>query len=230
MCEWIHILSLWLKTHLLPFGPLFTPIVASVGGGIALYSIHVTRSVARRRAAVDFFLKTDMDKGMVEAYSAFITALAAWASYDATGKPIEKFARGEDGSLSTEYKDILNYLNIHELVAVGVKNKVFDEDVCFNFWSIALVRHTDGTRKLIDYQRTLEGFESSYWELRTLSSKWKKRTAKWQKKQQAKTKWKGPPPESVRSAPAPVRNPEKTSPQTIGENQRSPKEPDAPHQ
>ncbi len=46
VCEYIHLLSQWLKIHLLPFGPLFTPLVASVAGAIALYSIHVTRSVA----------------------------------------------------------------------------------------------------------------------------------------------------------------------------------------
>jgi hypothetical protein len=42
---------------ILPFAPPITPCVAVVGGAIALYSIHVTRSIARKRATRFFFLR-----------------------------------------------------------------------------------------------------------------------------------------------------------------------------
>jgi len=45
--------------------------------------------------------------------------------------------------MSKTYRHILKYLNIHELVAVGIKNRVFDDDVCFNFWGDVLVQHAD---------------------------------------------------------------------------------------
>jgi hypothetical protein len=214
LCDWIHILSLWLKLHVLPFAPLFTPIVATVAGAIALYSIHVTRSVARKRAAVDFFLKTDMDKGMVEAHAAFQAALYCWQKHEAAGKSIETFVRGEDNKYTAEYKDIMTYLNIHELVAVGIKNKIFDHAVCYNFWSDALVRHTDQTRKLIEYETSGEGSEASFLELRMLSIKWKKRTTKWQEKERAKGRRKGLRLMPGLPAPAPDQSPQQPSPQT----------------
>jgi hypothetical protein len=65
ICEYVHLLSQWLKIHILPFGPLLTATVATVAGIVAVISILVTKSIARKRAAIDFFLKTDMDKGMV---------------------------------------------------------------------------------------------------------------------------------------------------------------------
>jgi hypothetical protein len=178
----IHLFSQWIKIHVLPLAPLITPIVAIAAGAIALYSIHVTRSVARKRAAIDFFLKTDMDKGMVEAYAAFQTALIAWQANEKEGKPIEAFLRDSAGGYTTAYRDITTYLNIHELVAVGIKNRVFDDEVCYNFWSDALVRHTDKTRKLIEHEVSSDGGAASYLELRTLSAKWKGRITKWEKK------------------------------------------------
>ena len=47
------------------------PLVATVAGIVAIVSIIVTKSIARKRAAIDLFLKTDMDKGMVDAHVAF---------------------------------------------------------------------------------------------------------------------------------------------------------------
>ena len=183
VCEILHLSSQWLKIHLIPFAPLITLIVAIAAGAIALYSIHVTRSVARKRAAIDFFLKTDMDKGMVEAYAAFQVALTAWQAHEKEGNPIEGFLRNSAGAYTTAYRDITSYLNIHALVAVGIKNKVFDHEVCYNFWSDALVRHTDKTRTLIEYEVASDGGAAAYLELRTLSAKWKRRIIKWEKKQ-----------------------------------------------
>ena len=40
---------------LLPYAPLITSSIALVAGAIALYSVHVTRTIARKRATIDFF-------------------------------------------------------------------------------------------------------------------------------------------------------------------------------
>jgi hypothetical protein len=34
-----------------------------------------------------------------------------------------------------DYWAIRNYLNLHELLSVGVLKKVFDKEVCYDFWS-----------------------------------------------------------------------------------------------
>jgi hypothetical protein len=183
VCGYIHLLSLWLKIHVLPLAPLFTPLVATVAGIVAITSILVTKSIARKRAAIDLFLKTDMDKGMVDAHAAFEEAVIALKEHLKEGKTIEEFCK--DGKA---YKDVRAYLNIHELLAVGIKNKVFDEDVCYNYWSDALVRHTAETHELIEHEASAEGAEASYLELRNLSIKWKVRTTKWQERQRAKAR------------------------------------------
>lgn len=187
MCAWIHFVAQWVKIHVIPLAPLITPLVATLAGAIALYSIHVTRVTARRRAAIDFFLKSDMDKGMADIYKAFRDSLAVWEIHAAAKKPIEDFIKGPDGKPSDDYRNINTYLNIHELVAVGIRNKVFDHAVCYNFWSDALVRHTERTKAIIEHEVSSEGGAAAYLELRILSSKWKKRLAKWAAKQMKKS-------------------------------------------
>jgi hypothetical protein len=220
VCGWIHVLSQWLKIHLLPFSPLITVAVAVVAGVIALYSIHVTRSVARKRAAIDFFLKTDMDAGMLASHLAFEDAVLNLKQHLLDGKSIEKFCEG-----GKVYKDIRAYLNIHELVAVGIKNKVFDGDVCYNYWSDALVRQTDLTYQLIEHESSAEGGEASYLELRKLSIEWKKRTSKWQERQRRKARRKGRLPNPAPVVPAAGHS---SSPPSPGTTVASPPAPAAP--
>jgi hypothetical protein len=64
---WLHHIAI----KLLPFAPLITPLVAVIAGTIALYSIHVTRSIARKRATIDFFLKTEADSSIVKLFQQF---------------------------------------------------------------------------------------------------------------------------------------------------------------
>src|SRR3954469_538707 len=56
---------------LLPYATLITSSVAVLAGTIALYSIHVTRTIARKRATIDFFLKTEADKNILELFQNF---------------------------------------------------------------------------------------------------------------------------------------------------------------
>lgn len=188
VCGYVHLFSQWLKIHIVPIAPLITPAVAIIAGIVAIASILITMSIARKRAAIDFFLKTDMDAGMVAAHAAFQAALKALEKHEADGKTIEAFVKGDDGEDTVGYKNIIAYLNVHELVAVGIRNKVFNHDVCYNFWSDALVRHTEKTRKLIEYETASEDGEASFFELRELSVKWKKRTAKWREQQRKMAK------------------------------------------
>lgn len=109
-----------------------------------------------------------------------------------SGKSMDSFVKGDDGLSSDAYLALTGYLNIHELVAVGIKNKVFDKNVCYNFWSDALVDHTNKAQKLIDLESSVEGWEASFLELRKLSVKWEKRNLKWQAKQRKKLSGKLP--------------------------------------
>ena len=85
--------------------------------------------MARKRAAVDIFLKTEMDKHLVEAWDEFERATEALKS----APSVEEFC--EAVAYSNNYLAIRRYLNIHELIAVGIKNKMFDDRTCFDFWA-----------------------------------------------------------------------------------------------
>ena len=161
----------WAKLHVLPWAPLMTTIVGVVAGCIALYSIHEQRKIARRRAAIDFFLKTDMDKGMLEAYGDYLKGAEA----------LKKAASMEEFMRTPEYVHVRGYLNIHELVAVGIKNKVLDESTCYNFWSGILVSSCKETAKLISYIRTLPDEAYTYIEAVELAKVWERRIAGWEK-------------------------------------------------
>jgi hypothetical protein len=94
VCSYVHLLSQWMKIHLLPFAPLLTLLVATVAGIVAITSILVTKSIARKRAAIDFFLKTDMDKGMVDAHLSFEEAVIALKQHLKDGKRSKNSAKG----------------------------------------------------------------------------------------------------------------------------------------
>jgi hypothetical protein len=163
--------------RLLPYAPYGTAFIAC---GALLIAIIKQTHVARRRAAIDFFLKTDLDHNMLEAHREYKSAVRELKSHLTEGKTVKSFEDGND----KVYLSILKYLNVHELVAVGIKNRVFDENVCFNFWGDVLVEHADETAAVIDHEIESDGKPSAaFLELRNLSAKWTERARIWREKQ-----------------------------------------------
>jgi len=76
---------------------------------------------------------------------------------------------------SDKYWEIRDYLNLHELVAVGLLNGVFDEDVCFDFWSGELVLAYEDALPLIKYVQKQKRGENMYSELAKIAKRWSKR-------------------------------------------------------
>jgi hypothetical protein len=54
------------------YAPLVTATVAVLAFVSAAYGIWSQRSIARKRAALDLFLKTELDKAMVDAYDKYM--------------------------------------------------------------------------------------------------------------------------------------------------------------
>jgi Domain of unknown function (DUF4760) len=166
--------------RLLPYAPFGTALIASGALITAIVAICKQTQVARRRAAIDFFLKTDLDHNMLEAHRDFRAAVKALKLHLAAGQTVRSFDEGDEKT----YRNILKYLNIHELVAVGIKNRVFDSDVCFNFWGDALVQHADETAAVIAYEIESEATPSAaFFQLRELSAEWTERARIWREKQ-----------------------------------------------
>jgi hypothetical protein len=178
VCEWVHFVSQWLKIHILPFGPLVTAAVAIVAGIVAIASILVTKKIARRRAAIDFFLKTEMDQSLLTLYETCQTHIAKISSSITPNATLEELLAMEG------YGAVRTYLNIHELIAVGIHNRVFDERVCYLFWSAILVNHCKEAEALISFSRKDPDEAAAYWQLRKLNKKWSKKIARWHWRQQ----------------------------------------------
>ncbi|PJG56617.1 hypothetical protein CVM73_03445 [Bradyrhizobium forestalis] len=165
---------------LLPYAPLITPLVGIIAGCIAFYSIHVTRSIARRRATIDFFLKTEVDSSIVKLFQSFDDHVEAVSKEIRGGKTLKEIVK------SPEYKTVHACLNIHELIAVGIHNKVFDEKVAYNYWSGALVGHCKDAAEIIDFSRSDPDDLSAYIAMLDLNKRWKKKLDGWALRQRKK--------------------------------------------
>ena len=151
--------------------PIISAAVAIVAGSIAYVAIQVQRQIARRRATLDFFIKTDLDSSNFE-----IDKLANFQKMGPSAKSIERrVAANEPYEMIADdphYKVVESYLNIHELLAVGIRHEVLDEMICFHYWADALLAHYKDAKPVIDMVRREPGNLSSYAELENLNARW----------------------------------------------------------
>jgi hypothetical protein len=66
----------------------------------------------------------------------------------------------------------LQYLNVHELLAVGIHQDVLDDNVSFSFWHRELMRACGRTTNLIAHVQTLPGNQKTYVDLVALCRRW----------------------------------------------------------
>ncbi|MDB5617474.1 DUF4760 domain-containing protein [Tardiphaga sp.] len=144
-----------------PYAQSFTAVIATAALGVAFWSLQAQKAVARRRAAVDFFLKTDLDEKLLEAYSRYRTA----------AQKLPHIVDFGAFCTTTDFDDIRGYLNVVELMAVGVLNETFDERICYVYWKDFVMRVMSDTAKLIDYLREIDG-EHSYSNFRRVHYYW----------------------------------------------------------
>ncbi len=146
------------------FAPLLTATVALGAGVIAYIAIHAQRDIARRRAAIDFFLKTEMDQTIIDLYNNFKSITPSIASLPS----IENFAETED------YKKVRAFLNICELIAVGINQGAFSERVSYAYWGDVLPNAYKTTLPLIKYVRDScdDGSAATYIDLEKICERW----------------------------------------------------------
>jgi uncharacterized protein DUF4760 len=143
------------------FAPIGTALIALCAALIALNAIRAQRDIARRRAAIDFFLKIETDKTMIDLYNKFKEKAPA----------ITSVPQPEDRS---DYNDIRMWLNICELIAVGVRKGAFSKRVSFDYWGDVIPKSYRTAERLIDDIRNNpeEGSQHSYVDLEKLAKKW----------------------------------------------------------
>jgi hypothetical protein len=152
------------------FAPVVTAMIAFLAALFAWLSIRAQRDTARRRAAIDFFLKTDLDQGAIALYDKFKRA----------SRDLETRTAFDDGFIETEgYKDLRAFLNVCELIAVGIKQKAFSESISYAYWGDVLPRSYRDANILIQYIRSTpgEGTRHTYVDLERLSNRWNRKGA-----------------------------------------------------
>jgi Domain of unknown function (DUF4760) len=146
-----------------------TAVIAAGALYVGYRSIQSQREIARKRAAMDFFAKTEMDRETLKAHKSFTEAVKQLKAGLIGGKIDPQFAD------TGPYFDIRDYLNLHELMSVGLVQDVFDDDVCYFFWSSELKRAYESTLPLIEYVQTLPGEKGTYVELVKVVKRWANR-------------------------------------------------------
>jgi hypothetical protein len=137
-------------------------LIAILSALISYRSLYVQRKLAQQKAAVDVFVKTEMDDSMIQAYENFRKALHQLAKTP----DMREFAETD------EYRHIRNFLNIQELIAVGVHNKVFDRKVCHRYWGDILTRSCADARPVIDHAKAQPHGQYTYSDLERLNRNW----------------------------------------------------------
>jgi uncharacterized protein DUF4760 len=146
-----------------------TALIAATAGYLAFRSIQSQRSIARRRAAFDLFLKTETDEKMITAYDHFHDGIAAMGKAPSA----ETFCTSEQ--TRKQYLSIRKYLNVHELVAVGIREEVLDPEVCYSYWGDTLTNNYSDAKPVLDFLARRDKNKYTYSDLHELNAKWSER-------------------------------------------------------
>jgi hypothetical protein len=159
----------WIR-HIADWGTVPQWLTAGIAAGAliaAVISIGSQREIARKRAATDFFIKTEMDRDTLESHKRYTDAIAKMKMVVTASGEMENSFAGSD-----EYWAIRDYLNLHELMAVGILKKVFDDRVCHDFWAGELHRAYEDAMPLINYVQSQPRSKGTYSELIKVAKDW----------------------------------------------------------
>ncbi len=104
---------------------------------------------------------------MLDAYDSYRNDLKELESADIFNLPEH---------LREHYNAVRTYLNISELLAIGITKKAFDESVCYGFWYSIVQKATIDGSGVIQHARKEPRGEYTYEELPKLMKKWDKRS------------------------------------------------------
>jgi hypothetical protein len=149
--------------------PIGTALIVLIAAIIALGSMWVQMHIARRRASIDFFLKAEMDTTVIDLYNKF-----------KANAPLIAFVPDPSDLTRSDYNDARAFLNICELIAVGVNKGAFSKSVSEAYWGDVIPDAYQTSKQLINNIRTTpgEGSRYTYINLEKLAKRWAKRTKK----------------------------------------------------
>jgi hypothetical protein len=146
------------------YAPIVTASMAVLAFLGAIISILVQRRIAQKRAAIDFFLKTEMDGNMLEAHRKYKAAVEILK----VTPDVAVFTQ------SADYVSVRSYLNVHELLAVGVHQRIFHQSVSRAYWIAELERACNDCNRLLLHLERDPAEKVTYVEMVRLNRKWQR--------------------------------------------------------
>ena len=111
--------------------PAITAITAIITATVALLVFRHTRLANRRRATLDMVLKTFLDEDGQKRYAAF---KAVMAKHNDPGDPLDILVFADPSCPPSEERQTLRkQINEYELIALGIRRKLFDEKL-YKMW------------------------------------------------------------------------------------------------
>jgi Domain of unknown function (DUF4760) len=152
--------------HVGRVAPIVTALIASVAALLALISLQTQKDIARKRAAIDIFLKTEMDRGMLTAYREYEAALKKSKQY----LDMDQFEKDDpDG-----YMAVRTYLDVNELICIGINRKAFDQRVCYGFWNGILNKARTEGAEIISHARKPTDGGHRYDHILSVNERWQR--------------------------------------------------------
>lgn len=151
-------------------GPFFSGGAILIGACITLSmakaTIRENRNVAKRKATLDHILMREWDKEYLEYYDKF---------KEIREHPTKGLLYYAENANEEKTKYIKRILNDYELIAVGIKNNILDEDL-YKSWERGVFLHNYNKAKpYIDTRRKKLGTQV-YKECVDLANKWQNET------------------------------------------------------
>lgn len=151
--------------------PAVGAIIALASAAVALVVFAYTRKANRSRATLDMVMKTTLDEAGRARYTAFKELMTRHADQlDTTN--IVQFAN--PAVPTTGDKKVLNdQLNEYELIALGIRTKIFDESIYKSWFQGQFMRDMDS---LVDYIAEVHKARPSvFCEMSWLNARWQKK-------------------------------------------------------
>jgi hypothetical protein len=152
--------------HLGRVAPIVAVFIAVGAAIVAVFSLLTQVHIARRRAAIDVFLKTEMDHTMLTAYQDYVDGLEAGKQYSS----VDQFKSADPKA----YGAVRTYLNVNELICIGINHKAFDQRVCYGFWHGILDRARTEGAEVIKHARELADGAHTYDHILSVNERWQK--------------------------------------------------------
>jgi Domain of unknown function (DUF4760) len=161
--------------HVGKVAPIITAAIAFGAAWLALASLRTQKDIARKRAAIDVFLKTEMDREMLNAYQKYEAGLEKAKEY----QDIDQFKQSD----AEAYRAVRTYLDVNELICIGINREAFDQRVCYGFWHGILNRARTEGAAIIEHARNLpDGGARRYEHILSVDERWQRQgNKKWRR-------------------------------------------------